>query len=484
MRVFNYIFILILLPLFSFAQVPATEVRAVWLTTNWGIDWPTQGATVKTQKEELKKILDRLEAENFNTILFQTRAQGGVFYRSNIEPLSPYFNHSENFDPLAFAVEECHNRGMECHAWITTYPMERVEYQNAKKGKKRQVSIINNKPDYYKPVGDRWYLDPGRPESIRRIVSVVQEIVSNYDVDGVHFDYIRYPNNDRKFPDEDTYLKYGNGADLYQWRRDNITKLVTEAYDLVKSTKPWVQISSSPLGRYKVLPEVSVNDGWTAYETVFQDAGYWMKSGKHDLVFPMMYYREQYFYPFLKDWIANSNGRIVVPGLGVYQMDEKNWSLKDILDQMKYVRSNKLQGAAYFRAGSLLNNLKGVKDSVHAYYPTLAKLPSLKWLDNIAPNSPLNLELSKDKNGLLNFKWNAPTTSEGFTYTIYVSHSEDIDMNDANNILATGLRKNEYSFLAREGEFGAYYAVTASDRFHNESVICFPAFFSHSSNEQ
>jgi hypothetical protein len=117
-------------------------------------------------------------------------------------------------------------------------------------------------------------------------------------------------------------------------------------------------VSSSPLGRYKVLPEVSPNDGWTAYETVFQDAGHWLKSEKQTYLFPMMYYRDHYFYPFLNDWIANSNGRLIAPGLGVYQMDELKWPLQDITNQMQYIRDKKIPGAAYFRTANVLSNLK------------------------------------------------------------------------------------------------------------------------------
>lgn len=483
MRIIGVLIIFLLFSVTSFSQVPATEVRAVWLTTNWGLDWPKQGTSVKSQKEQLTKILDKFKEENFNVVLFQTRAQGRVFYNSKIEPKSEFFNHADNFDPLAFAIEECHKRGMECHAWVIAFPMEKAQMKYSGKGKKRKAVPVKNKPDYYKLIGNTWYLDPGMPETKNLIVSLVSEITSNYDVDGIHFDYIRYPSNTGKFPDEDTFKKYGNGERLADWRRENINRIVSESYDSVKSIKKWVQVSSSPLGRYRVLPH-SPNDGWTAYETVFQDAGYWMKSGKHDLVFPMMYYKEKNFYPFLDDWVANSNGRIVAPGLGVYQMDEQNWSVDDLANQIKYIRDTKVKGKAYFRAGNLLSNLKGIMDSVHVYYPTPAKLPPLTWLDNIASNSPLDLQVYKDEKGLLNLKWNAPDSTEDFTYTIYVSSTEDIDKENPNKILVTGLRSNSYSFPVSEGEFGYYYAVTASDRFHNESVICFPAYFSHSANTQ
>jgi uncharacterized lipoprotein YddW (UPF0748 family) len=484
MRLLRLLFTLLILPVYAFSQPPAAEVRAVWLTTNWGLDWPAQGTSVRAQKEQLRRILDQLQEANFNVVLFQARAQGYVFYKSKIEPLSPYFNHGDNFDPLAFAVEECHKRGMECHAWIIAYPMGKATVRYTGKGRRRKAAVVQNKPPYYKAIGGRWYLDPGMPETRDLIVSIVKEIVKNYDVDGIHFDYIRYPGNTREFPDDDTYRKYGKGMKLYDWRRENINMLVTESYDAVKSIKKWVQVSSSPLGRYKVLSDVAPDDGWTAYETVFQDAGHWLKSGKHDLLFPMMYYREYYFYPFLKDWTANSNGRLIVPGLGVYQMDEQNWPLYDITDQMKYIRENNVPGAAYFRTGNVLNNLKGILDSIYTYYPTPAKLPPLTWLDNIAPDSPDNLQIFKGGNGELNIRWDAPDEEEDYIYNIYVSDTEDIDTNNVGNILAAGLRTNSYSFPVREGDFGYYYTVTASDRYHNESVICFPAYFSHSLNEQ
>lgn len=468
---------------YSYSQAPAVEVRAAWLTTNWGLDWPTKGTSVESQKAELCKILDELQGQNFNTILFQARAQGSVFYRSEIEPLSSYFNHSDNFDPLAFVIEECHKRGMECHAWLITYPMERAKVKYTGRGKNRKAVPAERKPDYYKLVGSTWYLDPGMPETRNLILSIVKEIVSNYDVDGIHFDYIRYPSNTGKFPDTDTYKKYGGGQNLPDWRRGNINKLVSDVYDEVKSIKKWVQISSSPLGRYKVLPEISPNDGWTAYETVFQDAGYWMRSGKHDLVFPMMYYKERYFYPFLDDWMKNSNGRIVVPGLGVYQMDEQNWDLQDILNQMKYTRDKKVPGQAYFRVGNVLKNLKGIKDSIYSYYPTPAKLPPLTWLSNESPDTPTNILIYKSEGDTLNIVWDAPNGVKDLTYTIYASFTEGIDVNNGQHILATGVRGTSYSFPMAVGDYGVYYTVTASNRYHNEGKASFTEFFVHTKEE-
>ncbi len=477
------LFLLLLLPFAVFAQIPATEIRAVWLTTSWGLDWPTQGTSVEQQKEELRKQLDEFRRLNFNIIFFQVRARGTAFYKSAIEPQSSYFNNSNGFDPLAFAIEECHRRGLECHAWFVTFPMN-TESKPIPKNK--QKAAAKKHPDNYKLVKDsQWYLDPGDPKTKNHILSLVREIVSKYDIDGIHFDYIRYPNNDKTFPDEDTYKKYGKGKNLHQWRRDNINNLVFAIYDTVKSLKKWVQVSSSPLGRYKILPHVP-KDGWTAYDVVFQDAAYWLKAGKHDMLFPMMYHRNELFDPFVDDWILNSNLRPITPGLGVYQMmpSEKNWAIEDITKQMEYTRKSEASGQAYFRAQNILNNLKGIKDSVRAFYPYPSKLPPLKWLDNIAPNSPLDLKVYKDKDNFLHIEWKSPDESDDLTYTVYYSPTEYVDMKNPKYIIATRIKGTKISFPIKSGEYGFYYTVTASDRYHNESVIAFAAYFSHSERIQ
>ncbi|NDV68270.1 glycoside hydrolase family 10 protein [Dysgonomonas sp. 25] len=475
--------LLFLLSVALSAQYPTVEIRAVWLTTSWGLDWPTQGKTVEQQKSELCDMLDEFRKLNFNIVFFQVRARGTTFYKSAIEPQSSYFNKKGGFDPLTFAVEECHKRGMECHAWFVTFPMNQ---ERKPIPKNKQKAAAKKYPEHYKLVkNQQWYMDPGHPKTKERILALTKEIVSNYDIDGIQYDYIRYPNNDRTFPDNDTFKKYGKGKSLHDWRRDNINSLVDELYDTVKGLKPWVQVSSSPLGRYKVLPHAP-NDGWTAYETVFQDAAGWLQRGKHDMLFPMMYYREELFEPFVVDWVANSNGRPVTPGLGVYQMlkSEKDWPLKDITKQMDYTRQSGASGQAYFRAKNITENLKGVKDSIRAFYPYQAKLPPLTWLDNVSPNSPLNLQVYRDDSGKLHIAWEAPDDTEDFTYTVYYSSDEWVDMSDPKYIIASGIRGNSITLPVSTGNFGFYYTVTASDRFHNESVPAFAAYFSHSKYEQ
>lgn len=456
------------------AQEPAVEVRAAWLTTNWQLDWPRKGITVAEQKKELEDILDELQKQHFNLILFQVRAQGRTFYRSLVEDKSPYFNASEGFDPLAFAIEACHQRGMECHAWIPAFPMEQIKMT-------RRGKILEKRPDYYKRSGNAWFLDPGRTETRTRMVLLVREIVSKYDVDGIHLDYIRYSDS-KNFNDDDTYRLYGRGQNKDEWRRNNITKIVAEVYDTVKAHKKWVQVSSSPIGKYKPLKK---GDGWTAYETVFQDAGLWMKEGKHDLIFPMMYYSGVDFYPYVSQWKETANGRPVIPGLGVYRLEEKegNWDIDEIDSQIQFARKENVGGQAYFRIGQIADNKKGLKNVIEKYYKHPAKLPPLTWLSDTIPNSPLKFQVFKNEEGQLQLYWEAPNSEGQFTYNIYFSTIDSLDFNKAESLLAANIRGNSYEFDPTVGDFGIYYFVTASDRYHNESHSAESIFFVHSEND-
>ncbi|KAF5077112.1 Glycosyl hydrolase-like 10 [anaerobic digester metagenome] len=469
-------FLFVVMRIFS-VNPPASEVRAVWLTTNYGLDWPRNRISQEVQKRELIAILDNLQKHNFNTVIFQVRARGEMFYDSKIEPLAsvivPSGYGKPKFDPLAFVIEECHKRGMELHAWMVTYPLGLDKHVRSLGAR----SVTKKNPSITRKYRGEWFLDPGNPKTDDYLLSIVKEIVSNYDIDGIHFDYIRYPDNTGKFPDAGMYRLYGKGKTLYQWRRDNITRFVTKAYDWVKSQKKWVQVSSAPLGRYRALGNTGA--GWTALETVFQDAAMWLKIGKHDALYPMMYYKDHLFYPFVDDWLENGNKRIIVPGLGTYQMIELGWSRQDIENQMDYTRKNESAGQAYFRTDNVLSNTKGILNTLEHYYRYPAKLPAMTWLSDEIPGAPYDLT-AENINGKLLLSWKTDDAADRVTYNVYRSESEDLDVHKAENILATGLREPFFEYAASIDEKGYYYYVTVSDSYHNESEVCYPAFFVHS----
>ena len=451
---------------------PKHEIRAVWLTTIMGLDWPKTKATNdinrQTQQEELCEILDQLQACHINTVVLQTRIRGSVIYPSKIEPwdncLTGQFDRDPGYDPLAFAIEETHKRGMELHAWMVTVPAFKVE--NAKKmGSK---SLMKTHPELIKKHGEQYYLDPGLPGSSPYLTALCKEIVSNYDVDGIHFDYIRYPENAEGFADAATYKKYGKGESKRQWRLDNITRMVRDAYEATKDIKPWVRVSCSPVGKYKDLSRYSAK-GWSAYGAVYQDAQGWLKEGIMDFLLPMMYFQGDHFYPFAVDWKEHDYGRPVAPGLGIYFLSpkEKDWDWGIIQRELCFIRQMGLGGQAYFRSQFLTENTKGIYDYLQkTYYPYPALLPPMTWGNTTKPETPKLV--SRERVGGINerLEW---TGQEGCRYVIYASSRLPIDTsNPANIVRMTYETSYIYNLL------GAYYhdyhlAITALDRFGNES---------------
>ena len=266
MRKYCLSLLLLLLTLVSNAvEPPKREIRGVLLTTVYGLDWPRKPATMETgrkaQQRDVCDILDRLQDANFNTVFLQVRMRGDVIWRSAIEPASKIFSGKygmmPGYDPLAFVVDECHKRGMECHAWFVTFPLG-TDKSVIEQGK---LSVVRRQPKLCKRHNGEWYLDPGVPGTSDYVLSLVKELVNGYDIDGIHFDYIRYPEQTKSFPDKNLYNKYGKKRPLAEWRRENINKMVYRIYDWVKSVKPWIQVSSSPLGKYNRIERVP-NAGW------------------------------------------------------------------------------------------------------------------------------------------------------------------------------------------------------------------------------
>lgn len=463
---------------------PKREIRAVWLTTVYGLDWPRKPAIteagVKAQQQELCDMLDRLRDANFNTIFLQVRLRGDVMYRSSIEPASKTFSGKygvmPGYDPLAFALEECHKRGMECHAWFVTFPLG-TDKSVKEQGK---LSVVKRHPKLCKQHNGEWYLDPGVPETADYILSLVKELVNGYDIDGIHFDYIRYPEEAKSFPDKALHQKYGKSKQLADWRRENINKMVYRIYDWVKLAKPWVQVSSSPLGKYNRIERVP-NAGWTAYESVFQDPKMWMQQGKQDMIVPMMYYLQDNFFPFVDNWVENCNGRLVVPGLGAYRMEknEADWTVNDITDQIDYSRYYGGAGCTFFRCANVLDNQKGLYDELkNNYYKYPAQLLPLTWLNDTVPAAPVEIQVERIDNDL-KLSWQKPEAEKGtLTYTVYYSLTDSIDTGLSKSMLATGIRDTTlYLPVDSAAERGFTFSVSASSRYHIESAPSRETFY-------
>lgn len=438
-----------------FNTYPKYEVRAAWLTTIGGLDWPhgyaQSPASIEKQKKELSKILDNLKAANMNTVLLQTRIRGTVIYPSALEPwdgcCSGVPGKSPGYDPLEFAVEECHKRGMEIHAWVVTIPIGKWNGLGCR-------TLRNKYPRLVVKNGDEGYIDPASPMAATYIADICEEITDKYDVDGIHLDYIRYPET----------WKINIPKDL---ARANITAIVRQVSAKVKGRKPWVKMSCSPIGKYDDLRRYS-SRGWNAYNKGCQEAQEWLRLGLMDQLYPMMYFRDNQFYPFAMDWKENGYGKTIVPGLGIYFLDGANgWSREEIERQLWVARANGM-GHAFFRTDYLNKDTKGIysftKETFNLH-PALT--PPISWKSSIAPAPPTKIR-QKVNGGHKTIYWNEPTVSTdgGVTYNVYASKTYPVDIDDARNIVAVRLRDIH---LTLRDDDKLFYAVTAMDRYGNES---------------
>lgn len=472
-------------PLLYAQPSPKHEVRAAWITAVYGLDWPrtkaTTPASTQKQKDELVEILDKLKEANFNTVLFQTRTRGDVLYKSDIEPynsiLTGKSGKDPGYDPLAFAVEECHKRGMECHAWMVTIPLGGRKHV-ASLGKQ---SVTRRQPKICVPYKREYFLNPGNPKTKEYLMSLAKEVVERYDVDGVHFDYLRYPERAFRFPDSYDYRKYGNGRSLDQWRRDNITEILRHIYKGVKKLKPWVKVSTCPVGKYRDTSRYP-SKGWNAFHVAYQDVQGWLGEGIQDQIYPMMYFRGNSFYPFALDWQEQSNGRHVVPGLGIYFLhpSEGDWDLDEIKRQINFVRHHHLAGEAHYRVKFVTDNTQNLYDALqNEFYAYPALQPPMTWADSIAPSMPTELTAERIADGYTRLHWKAATDNDKTnapTYVVYASDELPVDTQDPANIVATGIRETEYIYAPiLPWTSRRHFVVTATDRYGNESAPSSPA---------
>ena len=440
-------------------RMPKRETRAVWLTTLANLDWPKNYArseeSIEQQKQELIDILDKYQKANINTVLLQARVRAATIYPSDIEPWDQCITGIEGrapgygYDPLGFAVEECHKRGMEIHAWIATIPVGAKNSLGCRTLMKKGFRIRN--------FSTGSYLDPADPGVAPYLASICGEIVRKYDVDGINLDYIRYPDG---WPRP----SYRDG-DTPDQRRSNITAIVRAIHDEVKAIKPWVKMSCSPIGKHADLSRYS-SKNFNAHDRVSQEAQEWMRLGLMDQLYPMQYFRGDNYYPFVADWAENAYKREIVTGLGTYFLDprEGNWTLGDLTRQM-YVSRDLGVGHAHFRSYFLTANKQGVYDFEKQFNATLSLPHKMQGVVSTAAmpyavNSSL-VERREDKSVIL--RWKAVTPY----YNIYASYTYPVDTEDARNLLFA--RYTGQTLQLKNVNPNLYFAVRGMDRYGLET---------------
>jgi hypothetical protein len=185
----------------------------------------------------------------------------------------------------------------------------------------------------------------------------------------------------------------------------------------------------------------------------------------------MMYFSNDLFLPALDNWIDYSYGRFVVPGLGIFKLDENegNWPPEWITRQIQYSRTIRAQGNAFYRTLFLTENKKGVMDELtRNFYRNPALLYPMKWLKSTSPSPPVDPEFVRAGNSVrLQWKNLEQSNSEKVFYNVYCSPSSPVDTSNPKNLIATRL---ENTSLSVKNPIGYYYVVTTYDRYHNESI--------------
>ena len=473
-----FLFALVLASAISIYAQPKHEIRAVWLTTNGGLDWPKGEYDVETQKENLCEILDKLAAANFNTIIFQAQVKGDVLWESTIQPAYRYVtgngSNRLSYDVSEFVIEECHKRNMECHAWIVPYRIGTTSDANKYKSNSVKHPITTH-PELCVEYNSAYYLDPGLPKTREYLLDVYRELISNYNYDGVNFDYTRYPGSD--FDDADSYAAYNpEGLPKDDWRRQNINTFIAEFYEMAKGINPDIKVGAAPIGTYK---NVSGHGNMTAYGSVYQDACQWMQSGNHDLLIPQMYWNEKNgFSPNMSTWVTNCDGRQLVIGLAPYKMVDgtNDWETNVITDQIEKIRAQKgTSGVCFFRTDHVIDDSQSkIADLYNELQDNYFKYPAhivpMDYNGITTPNAPLNVT-QEYVNGQYHISWDEPSLDVDNTpikyYSIYLSDGNTVELNDPQQVVAHIVKETE--FIYDSDDAGLRFAVTTFDKNYYES---------------
>lgn len=369
----------------SFADVEKTEAepfKGVWVATVLNIDYPSKGTTdVDALKKQATEILDRAAANGLNAVILQVRPTGDAFYKSNIFPWSKYLTGKQGqapnngFDPLEYWITEAHKRNLELHAWINPF---RVTKKTKNETSYDYDSLADNNPAKLHP---EWtvkyndgniYYDPGIPAARSLIIDGIAEIITNYDVDGIHFDDYFYPGTD--FDDAETYKQYGKDfSNVGDFRRHNVDVLIEDAYRMIKSVKPDVQFGISPFGIWankKDNAEGSDTKGMQSYYDHYADSKGWVDKEIIDYIAPQIYWNIGYTvadYQILANWwndvCKNSSVKLYI-GHAAYRTgntDSKSawYGVDEIKRQLTLNTSlESVQGSIFYNNTAFVNQPK------------------------------------------------------------------------------------------------------------------------------
>ena len=477
--------LLLLLAVTAMAQNPKREFRGAWIQC---VNGQFQGMGRDAMQQTLSYQLDELQKSGINAIFFQVRAEGDALYASELEPWSRYLTGQQGlapnpyWDPLQWMVEQCHARQMECHAWINPYRAKT----------KGTVALAKNHAYFRSPGSFFNYeglmiFDPGCPENRDFICQVAADIVSRYDVDGLHIDdyFYPYPVAGVAIPDDASYAQYGGGMDRADWRRQNVNLFMKQMHETLRRVKPWIKFGVAPFGIYrnkKNDPNGSETNGLQNYDDLYADVLLWVREGWVDYNIPQIYWeignKAADYDKLIHWWSANAGERPLYVGQDVTRTcnhpDPQNPQVHQMGRKYDLQRSLPgIYGSCQWYAKAVVDNVGNYGLTLRqVYHNTPALQPLMPWIDKKAPGKPRKTKVVWTEDGPVLF-WTAPKAKgvmdEAHQYVVYrFLKGEPQDLEDSRNIVC--ITSDTFFPLSYEGgENTYYYVVSALDRMHNES---------------
>ena len=483
----KHIFLLLLITCLSVAALAQKrEFRGAWIQC---VNGQFQGMGTQQMQQTLTYQLDELRRMGVNAVIFQVRPECDALYKSDIEPWSRFLTGQQGlapqpyWDPLQWMVEQCHQRGMELHAWINPYRARTKTTTTLAAN-----HIASREPQNCFEYDGQTILNPGIPENRDYICEVARDIVTRYDVDGIHMDdyFYPYPAAGQTIPDDAQYRQYSNGIrDRGDWRRYNVNLFIEQFYKTVHKAKPWVKVGISPFGIYRNKRTHSIGsntNGLQNYDDLYADVLLWVNNGWLDYCVPQIYWEIGHktadYDTLIRWWNQYAGKRPLFIGEDV----ERTVKATDPQNPAQHQQPAKrhlhhqmpnVKGTVLWYAKAAVDNVGSYGANLRDHYwkkPVLQ--PDMSFISKKAPGKVSKLKTVWTSDGYVLF-WTAPKGKNWHNmptqYVIYrFAKGEKINMEDPSKIVA--ITPNTFCKLPYENGKRKYtYVVTAVNRLHNES---------------
>ena len=464
------------------------EFRGAWIQC---VNGQFQGLTTQKMQETLIYQLDELKKDGVNAIIFQVRPECDALYPSNLEPWSRFLTGQQGrapqpyWDPLQWMIDQCHARGMELHAWINPY--------RAKTKGTTSLSVnhvVVKHPERCFEYDGLTILNPGIAENCDYICEVARDIVTRYDVDGIHMDdyFYPYPVAGVPIPDEALYRQLGgNFSTIGDWRRNNVNVFIRQFYETVHQAKPWVKVGISPFGIYRNKRSSDIGsdtNGLQNYDDLYADVLLWVNNGWLDYCVPQIYWeignKAADYDTLIRWWAQYASGRPLYIGEDI----ERTVKAADPQQPQQHQQQAKhrlyeqlpaVKGTVLWYAKAAVDNPGNYATMLRQLYWRMPALqPEMRFISKNAPSKPRKLKPVRVGSDYVLF-WTAPKAKkwdeEATEYAVYrFNKGEKVNIDDASHLIAI-TRDTFLQLPYATGKQHYTYVVTSLNRLHSESKI-------------